>query len=175
MLYMRTLEHRGQKVICQYINDSFCHVLMEKNIKHDILPIFSEKYIIYKYAIDGVVKYAMEDLKGSYVYIVLQVPEDGWDALYNTVLHGENKTSRLKMCINHICTIINKEIADEKLAEGVPIFALMAYPQKEYTSKEWQRIALYLITCGYCKENIEIDTNGVDPKWIEKIKEYIRV
>ena len=112
MLYMRTLEHRGQKVICQYINDSFCHVLMEKNIKHDILPIFSEKYIIYKYAIDGVVKYAMEDLKGSYVYIVLQVPEDGWDALYNTVLHGENKTSRLKMCINHICTIIDNEIKD---------------------------------------------------------------
>lgn len=58
-------------------------------------------------------------------------------------------------------------------AEGVPIFALMAYPQKEYTSKEWQRIAFYLLTCGYCKENFEVDTNGVDPKWIEKIKEYI--
>lgn len=174
MLYMRTLEHRGQKVICQYINDSFCHVLMEKNIKHDILPIFSEKYIIYKYAIDGVVKYAMEDLKGSYV-IVLQVPEDGWDALYNTVLHGENKTSRLKMCINHICTIIDNEIKDVTLAEGTSLFEIMAYPQREYTSKEWQRIALYLITCGYCKENIEVDTDGVDPKWIEKIKEYIRV
>ena len=170
MLYMRTLEHRGQKVICQYINDSFCHVLMEKNIKHDILPIFSEKYIIYKYAIDGVVKYAMEDLKGSYVYIVLQVPEDGWDALYNTVLHGENKTSRLKMCINHICTIIDNEIKDVTLAEGTSLFEIMAYPQREYTSKEWQRI-----TCGYCKENIEVDTDGVDPKWIEKIKEYIRV
>ena len=49
----------------------------------------------------------------------------------------------------------------------------MAYPQREYTSKEWQRIALYLITCGYCKENIEVDTDGVDPKWIEKIKEYV--
>lgn len=173
MLYMRTLEHRGQKIICQYINDSFCRILAEKNIKYDIVPIFSEKYIIYKYAINDTVKYAMEDLKGSYVYIVLQVPEDGWDALYNTVLHGECKTSRLKMCINHICTIINKEIADEKLAEGVPIFALMAYPQKEYTSKEWQRIAFYLLTCGYCKENFEVDTNGVDPKWIEKIKEYM--
>lgn len=173
MLYMRTLEHRGQKIICQYINDSFCRVLMEKNIKYDILPIFSEKYIIYKYAINGTIKYAIEDLKGGYVYIVLQVPEDGWDALYNTVLHGENKTSRLKMCINQICTIINKEIADEKLAEGVPIFELMAYPQKEYTSKEWQRIAFYLLTCGYCKENFEVDTNGVDPKWIEKIKEYM--
>ena len=173
MLYMRTLEHRGQKIICQYINDSFCCVLMEKNIKYDILPIFSEKYIIYKYAIDGVVKYAMEDLKGSYVYIVLQVPEDGWDALYNTVLHGENKTSRLKMCINQICTIIDNEIKDAQLAEGVPIFELMAYPQREYTSKEWQKITLYLITCGYCKENIQIDTDGVDPKWIEKIKEYI--
>ena len=172
---MRTLEHRGQKIICQYINDSFCRVLMEKNIKYDILPIFSEKYIIYKYAINGTIKYAIEDLKGGYVYIVLQVPEDGWDALYNTVLHGENKTSRLKMCINQICTIINKEIADEKLAEGVPIFELMAYPQKEYTSKEWQRIAFYLLTCGYCKENFEVDTNGVDPKWIEKIKEHIRV
>ena len=170
---MRTLEHRGQKIICQYINDSFCRVLMEKNIKYDILPIFSEKYIIYKYAINGTIKYAIEDLKGGYVYIVLQVPEDGWDALYNTVLHGENKTSRLKMCINQICTIINKEIADEKLAEGVPIFELMAYPQKEYTSKEWQRIAFYLLTCGYCKENFEVDTNGVDPKWIEKIKEYM--
>ena len=170
---MRTLEHRGQKVICQYINDSFCHVLMEKNIKHDILPIFSEKYIIYKYAIDGVVKYAMEDLKGRYVYIVLQVPEDGWDALYNTVLHGENKTSRLKMCINHICTIIDNEIKDVTLAEGTSLFEIMAYPQREYTSKEWQRIALYLITCGYCKENIEVDTDGVDPKWIEKIKEYM--
>ena len=170
---MRTLEHRGQKVICQYINDSFCHVLMEKNIKHDILPIFSEKYIIYKYAIDGVVKYAMEDLKGSYVYIVLQVPEDGWAALYNTVLHGENKTSRLKMCINHICTIIDNEIKDVTLAEGTSLFEIMAYPQREYTSKEWQRIALYLITCGYCKENIEVDTDGVDPKWIEKIKEYV--
>ena len=72
-------------------------------------------------------------------------------------------------------TIINKEIADEKLAERVPIFELMAYPQKEYTSKEWQRIAFYLLTCGYCKENFEVDTNGVDPKWIEKIKEHIRV
>jgi hypothetical protein len=170
---MRTLEHRGQKIICQYINDSFCCVLMEKNIKYDILPIFSEKYIIYKYAIDGVVKYAMEELKGSYVYIVLQVPEDGWDALYNTVLHGEHKTSRLKMCINHICTIIDNEIKDVKFAEGTSLIEIMAYPQREYTSKKWQRIALYLITCGYCKENIEIDTDGVDPKWIEKIKEYI--
>lgn len=174
MLYMRTLEHRGQKIICQYINDSFCCVLMEKNIKYDILPIFSEKYIIYKYAIDGVVKYAMEDLKGSYVYIVLQVPEDSWDALYNTVLHGEHKTSRLKMCINQIYTIIDNEIKDAQLAEGTSLFEIMAYPQRgKYTPKEWQRIALYLITCGYCKENIEIDTNGVDPKWIEKIKEYI--
>ena len=33
---MRTLEHRGQKIICQYINDNFCHILMEKNIKYDI-------------------------------------------------------------------------------------------------------------------------------------------
>lgn len=175
MLYMRTLEHRGQKIICQYINDSFCRILAEKNIKYDIVPIFSEKYIIYKYAINDTVKYAMEDLKGSYVYIVLQVPEDGWDALYNTVLHGENKMSRLKMCINQICTIIDNEIKDVQLAEGVPIFELMAYPQKEYTSKEWQRIAFYLLTCGYCKDNFEVDTNGVDPKWIEKIKEYIRV
>ena len=98
-----------------------------------------------------------------------------WDALYNTVLHGENKTSRLKMCINHICTIIDNEIKDVTLAEGTSLFEIMAYPQREYTSKEWQRIALYLITCGYCKENIEVDTDGVDPKWIEKIKEYIRV
>ena len=170
---MRTLEHRGQKIICQYINDSFCRILAEKNIKYDIVPIFSEKYIIYKYAINDTVKYAIEDLKGSYVYIVLQVPEDGWDALYNTVLHGENKTSRLKMCINQICTIIDNEIKDAQLAEGVPIFELMAYPQKEYTPKEWQRIALYLIACGYCKDNIQIDTDGVDFKWIEKIKEYM--
>lgn len=151
---MKTLEHRGQKIICQYIDDNFGRILAKKNIKYSILPVFSDNYIVYK---------------------CIVVPEDGWDALYNTVLHGECKTSRLKMCINHICTIINKEIADEKLAEGVPIFELMAYPQKEYTSKEWQRIAFYLLTCGYCKENFEVDTNGVDPKWIEKIKEYIRV
>lgn len=173
MLYMRTLEHRGQKIICQYIDDNFGRILAKKNIKYSILPVFSDNYIVYKCIVDGVVKYEMEDLQDSYVYITSQVPEDGWDALYNTVLHGECKTSRLKMCINHICTIINKEIADEKLAEGVPIFALMAYPQKEYTSKEWQRIAFYLLTCGYCKENFEVDTNGVDPKWIEKIKEYM--
>lgn len=173
---MRILEHRGQKIICQYINDSFCRVLMEKNIKYDILPIFSEKYIIYKYTVNGTIKYAIEDLKGSYVYIVLQVPEDSWDALYNTVLHGENKTSRLKMCINQICTIIDNEIKDAQLAEGTSLFEIMTYSQRgEYTPKEWQRIALYLITCGYCKKNIEIDTDGVDPKWIEKIKEYIRV
>lgn len=173
MLYMRTLEHIGQKIICQYINDSFCRMLAEKNIKYDIVPIFSEKYIVYKYAINDTVKYAMEDLKGSYVYIVLQVPEDGWDALYNTVLHGENKTSRLKMCINQICTIIDNEIKDVKFAEGTSLLEIMAYPQREYTSKEWQRIALYLITCGYCKENIEVNADGVDPKWIEKIKEYM--
>ena len=170
---MRTLEHRGQKIICQYINDSFCRVLMEKNIKYSILPVFSDNYIVYKCIVDGVVKYEMEDLQDSYVYIVLQVPEDGWNALYNTVLHGENKTSRLKMCINQICTIIDNKIKDAQLAEGTSLFEIMAYPQKEYTSKEWQRIALYLIACGYCKENIQIDTDGVDPKWIEKIKEYM--
>ena len=96
----------------------------------------------------------MED-QDSYVYITSQVPEDGWDALYNTVLHGECKTSRLKMCINHICTIINKEIADEKLCgKECRYLSLWHIRQKEYTSKEWQRIAaLYLLTCGYCKEN----------------------
>ena len=171
---MRTLEHRGQKIICQYINDNFGRILAKKNIKYSILPVFSDNYIVYKCIVDGVVKYEMEDLKGSYVYIVLQVPEDGWDALYNTVLHGENKTSRLKMCINQICTIIDNEIKDAQLAEGTSLFEIMTYSQRgEYTPKEWQRIALYLITCGYCKENIEIDTDGVDPKWIEKIKEYM--
>ena len=96
---MRTLEHRGQKIICQYINDNFGRILAKKNIKYSILPVFSDNYIVYKCIVDGVVKYEMEDLQDSYVYITSQVPEDGWDALYNTVLHGECKTSRLKMCI----------------------------------------------------------------------------
>ena len=48
MLYMRTLEHRGQKIICQYINDNFGRILAKKNIKYSILPVFSDNYIVYK-------------------------------------------------------------------------------------------------------------------------------
>ena len=64
-----------------------------------------------------------------------------------------------------------ENVKHQDLKCALIIYAL--YPQKEYTSKEWQRIAFYLLTCGYCKENFEVDTNGVDPKWIEKIKEYM--
>ena len=55
MLYMRTLEHRGQKIICQYIDDNFGRILAKKNIKYSILPVFSDNYIVYKCIVDGVV------------------------------------------------------------------------------------------------------------------------
>ena len=29
---MKTLEHRGQKIICQYIDDNFGRILAKKNI-----------------------------------------------------------------------------------------------------------------------------------------------
>lgn len=86
---MRTLEHRGQKIICQYINDNFGRILAKKNIKYSILPVFSDNYIVYKCIVDGVVKYEMEDLQDSYVYITSQVPEDGW-MLYITLYYMEN-------------------------------------------------------------------------------------
>lgn len=41
---MRTLEHRGQKIICQYIDDNFGRILAKKNIKYSILPVFSDNY-----------------------------------------------------------------------------------------------------------------------------------
>ena len=73
---MKTLEHRGQKIICQYIDDNFGRILAKKNIKYSILPVFSDNYIVYKCIVDGVVKYEMEDLQDSYVYITLYYMEN---------------------------------------------------------------------------------------------------
>ena len=44
---MRTLEHRGQKIICQYIDDNFGRILAKKNIKYSILPVFSDNSVSY--------------------------------------------------------------------------------------------------------------------------------
>ena len=43
---MRTLEHRGQKIICQYINDNFGRILAKKNIKWVLLDRKTEEIII---------------------------------------------------------------------------------------------------------------------------------
>lgn len=91
---MEKFKHNGVEVLCQYLPyQDFIENLNKHGIKPTELPVMIPNYVILRYELNDVTKYAVVGKARDQILLTTKVPEDGWESLIkdcNNQKNGEN-------------------------------------------------------------------------------------
>lgn len=91
---MEKFTHNGEEVLCQYIPYyDFIENLNQHGIMPAELPVMLPDYIVLRYELDDITKYAMVGKARDQILLTTKIPEDGWNNLIkdcNNQANGEN-------------------------------------------------------------------------------------
>lgn len=88
---MEKFNHNGVEVLCQWIPYyEFIENLNQHGIKPVELPDMPVNYIVMRYELDGITKYAVVGKARDQVLLTTKVPEDGW---YNLIKDCNNQAN----------------------------------------------------------------------------------
>lgn len=181
---MQEYTHNGERVIFQQaVDECFIDFLNGKGIVPEELPDDDFTYCVFKYTLDGKLRYAAVqkpitmDAYVENIYITFAIPEDGWLNLIKDVegqQRGEEPKkmqSRLSLAYEYVERRA-REILSEKYPDADHFeLALYGYP-KVYEKEYLKTIKYLLLDIGYTEENImKVQANDVDKDYLKKIFE----
>lgn len=159
---MEKYTHNGVEVLVQSVRyDDFVKNLNGHDITPVELPVYIYHYVVLRYELDGVIKYAVCGTERYETFLTTQIPEDSWENLIKDCQGQDNgeKPEKLRSRFNMMLAKAEEnafELISDKMPNDLPIMSVAGLSRlpKEEQDAFLSCVKVNMTGYGYDKEYI---------------------